>query len=208
MIVLKKDVTSLELKKIKDLQIYIAKKYPRFGTDGVEMIFVSLYTINNYRRRKTFLTAVAPGNPLETIICKPEFLIYFYIVRNHGKTIMGYPKEKVFPKISKNEFVSTSNNVAVKNISYWEESCKKTSHEQFYCVTTLCRALYIKRNKTYPSKLESKNWAKNNYPIFKDVIEYAWELRGKWTPKDKPLNELKYKEIINFCEFARKELSQ
>lgn len=207
MIVLKKGINKDEFEKIKDLQKYISEKYPRFGTDGVEMIFVSTETIKNYLDKETFLTAIAPGNPLETIVCEPEFLIYFYIVRNYGKTILGTPKEEVFPIISKNDFVNTSNKVALENIPRWKEACKKTLHEQFYSVITLCRALYIKENKTYPSKLEAENWAKNKYPDFKDMVEYTWNQRGKWKETDRPTDEHKYQEIIKFFEFAKSELS-
>lgn len=207
MIVLKRDINKDEFEKIKDLQKYISEEYSRFGTDGIEMIFVSTETIKSYLVKETFLTAVAPGNPLETIVCKPEFLIYFYIVRNYGETILGTPKKEVFPEISKTDFVNMSNSVALENIPYWKESCKKTLHEQFYSVITLCRALYIKENKTYPSKLEAKNWAKNKYPNFKDIIEYAWNQRGKWKETDKPTDEHKYQEIIKFFEFAKIKLS-
>lgn len=207
MIVLKRDINKDEFEKIKDLQKYISEEYSRFGTDGIEMIFVSTETIKSYLVKETFLTAVAPGNPLETIVCKPEFLIYFYIVRNYGETILGTPKKEVFPEISKTDFVNMSNSVALENIPYWKESCKKTLHEQFYSVITLCRALYIKENKTCPSKLEAKNWAKNKYPNFKDIIEYAWNQRGKWKETDKPTDEHKYQEIIKFFEFAKIKLS-
>lgn len=208
MIVLKKDISTSEFKKIKDLQKYISEKYPRFGTDGVEMIFVSTYAINNYLHEKTFLTAVAPGNPLETTVCKPEFMIYFYMVKNYGKTIVGVPKEKIFPEISKADFVNISNKVALENIPYWKESCKKTFHEQFYSVITLCRALYISKNKIYPSKLEAKNWAIYNYPHFKDIIEYVWLLRGKWKKTDIPTDEYKYQKIMDFFDFAKDELKK
>lgn len=207
MIVLKKDINKDEFEKIKNLQKYISEKYPRFGTDGIEMIFVSTETIKNYLVKEAFLTAVAPGNPLETIVCKPEFLIYFYIVKNYGETILGTPKEEVFSEISITDFVNMSNKVALENIPYWKEACKKTLHEQFYAVITLCRALYVKENKTYPSKLEAKNWAKNKYPNFKDIVEYAWNQRGKWEITDKPNDEHKYQEIIKFFEFAKSELS-
>lgn len=207
MIVLKSNINKDEFEKIKDLQKYIAEKYSRFGTDGIEMIFVSTDTINNYLNKKTYLTAVAPGNPLETIICKPEFLIYFYIVKNYGETVLGTPKEEVFSKISITDFVNMSNSVALENIPYWNEACKKTLHEQFYAVITLCRALYIKENKTYPSKLEAKNWAKNKYLNFKDIVEYAWNQRGKWKETDRPTDEHKYQEIIEFFGFAKSKLS-
>ena len=207
MIVLKRDINTDEFEKIKDLQKYISKKYSRFGTDGIEMIFVSTETIKKYLIKETFLTAVAPGNPLETIVCKTECLIYFYIVRNYGKTILGTPKEEVFPIISETDFVNMSNKVALENIPYWEEACKKTLHEQFYSVITLCRAFYIKENKTYPSKLEAKNWTKNKYPDFKDIIEYAWNQRGKWKETDNPTDDHKYQEIIEFFEFAKNELN-
>lgn len=206
MIVVKKDIDACELKKIQELQKYIFKKYPRFGMDGIEMLFVSTYTLDNYLRKKTFLTAVAPGNPLETIICKPEFLIYFYIVRNYGKTLIGVPKEKVFPEILVDDFVSMSNSVAISTIPQWKELCVKTLHEQFYSVITLCRALYVKENKSYPSKLQAKNWAEDVYPEFKDMIEYAWSLRGKWKKEDKPRDSCRYQEIINFFDFAESEL--
>ncbi len=207
MIVLKRDINKSEFEKIKDLQKYISEKYSRFGTDGIEMIFVSTETIKSYLVKETFLTAVAPGNPLETVVCKPEFLIYFYIVKNYGKTILGTPKEEVFPIISETDFVNMSNKVATENIPYWKEACKKTLHEQFYSVITLCRALYIKENKTYPSKLEAKNWTKNKYPNFKDIIEYAWNQRGKWKETDEPTDEHKHKEIIEFFGFAKSKLS-
>ncbi len=207
MIVLKKGINKDEFERIKDLQKYISEKYSRFGTDGIEMIFVSTETIKNYLVKETFLTAVAPGNPLETVVCKPEFLIYFYIVKNYGKTILGTPKEEVFPIISETDFVNMSNKVATENIPYWKEACKKTLHEQFYSVITLCRALYIKENKTYPSKLEAKNWTKNKYPNFKDIIEYAWNQRGKWKETDEPTDEHKHKEIIEFFGFAKSKLS-
>lgn len=206
MIVLKKDISTSEFERIKNLQKYISEKYPKFGKDGVELIFISTYTINNYLNEKTYLTAVAPGNPLETIICKPEFLIYFYIVKNYGKTILGTPKEKIFPEISKIDFVNMSNEVAIKNIPYWKESCKQTLHEQFYAVITICRALYVKSTGIYPSKLQAKNWAKDNYPSFKDIIEYTWSLRGKWKKSDKPTDAHIYQEIINFFEFASNKL--
>ena len=118
MIVLKRDINKDEFEKIKNLQKYISEKYSRFGTDGIEMIFVSTETIKNYLVKETFLTAVAPGNPLETVVCKPEFLIYFYIVKNYGKTILGIPKEEVFPIISETDFVNMSNKVALENIPY------------------------------------------------------------------------------------------
>lgn len=207
MIVLKRDINKGEFEKIKDLQKYISEKYPKFNADRLEMIFVSMDTINNYLSKKTYLTAIAPGNPLETIVCKPEFLIYFYIVRNYGETVLGTPKEEVFSEISITDFVNMSNRVALQNIPYWKESCKQTLHEQFYSVITLCRALYIKEIGIYPSKSQAKNWAKNKYPNFKDIVEYAWNQRGKWEITDKPNDEHKYQEIIKFFEFAKSELS-
>ena len=123
MIVLKKDINKDEFEKIKNLQKYISEKYPKFNTDRLEMIFVSMDTINNYLSKKTYLTAIAPGNPLETIVCKPEFLIYFYIVRNYGETVLGTLKEEVFSEISITDFVNMSNRVALQNIPYWKESC-------------------------------------------------------------------------------------
>ena len=67
--------------------------------------------------------------------------------------------------------------------------------------------MYIKENKTYPSKLESKNWTKERYPKFKDIIEYTWNQRGKWKETDKPTDKQKYEEIIKFFEFAKNELN-
>ena len=199
-IILKEDLDGKSFDLIKKLQLEFSEKYPHWNKDGIEMIFVSIFILQNFKKQKTLISVTSPGMPLQTIENKEYYQIYWYFLQDYGKLLYGKDINEIIPKIQKHEFIEQSCKFMLNELPIWEDLAKQSCHDQYYLVVTICRILYLIENKSHTSKKKALFWAIDFYPEFKDLFEFCWSWRGKWQIKGKPLDSINL--VLKFFNFA------
>jgi hypothetical protein len=150
--------------------------------DRLEIAYISLQALKTFRAQSSQIGIISPGEPFHFKEAGKDWLMNWYMVREKGITLFGPLPQAIIDPISKNEFIQ-----AVKdNIREWREWIYHMTHigGQAYSILTMCRALYLCRNGEQVSKIRAAEWAGNELPQWKELIQKAVYWRQNWRTAD------------------------
>lgn len=184
------------LERLRAMHDGFVRDHPRWD-DRVEVAYLSLAALRTFKTRASPLAIISPGEPLHLIAAGPDWLMNWYLVRDHGVALLGPPPAEIIPRISKTEFIDAVRDHAA---GAWFDRLRGRK-QQSYAVLTLGRALYAHRFGEHVSKQAAAAWAQHTFPEWADLIQDALRWRATaGEPDDDPAASLpatvRYLEMI------------
>lgn len=163
LIVVEDNITHEDKKKIIDGLINIEKDISR---NCIEMSIVLEEKIKHFQPPMDFIlhySKVHKDKYLENgFMCEdskdPDLTAHLAIINARGKCLYGKAIDELGINISEEEFIDS----IIDDLNY---SSEDISIQPEYVILNLCRTLKHLDDKTFSSKLEGGNWAKNRYGV-------------------------------------------
>jgi hypothetical protein len=191
---LSSEVGEHELQALGQLHAQFIRKHPTWD-DRVEIAYVSTEGLRTFKSRPSCVANISPGEPLNRRLVGREWIVGYYLVREHGIALLGPPPETLIDEISRDEFVG-----AVREyFARWRDLSPPpaTRGPQRYAVLTMCRGLYALRHGGVISKKQAALWAQREFPTWAAVIEQAITAAN-----NDPASETDSRDTARFVEFA------
>lgn len=119
----------------------------------IEVAYLTTEALQSFRAYASEIAIISPGEPFHRKEAGQDWLVNWYMVRQHGQTLFGPPPDAVIPPITQAEFVETIRH-HTKSWAEWIDDCYYLG-SQAYAIFTLCRALYTDRYGEQRSKLQA-----------------------------------------------------
>lgn len=192
---LSSDLDDNELQEIRRLHTEFVQEYPAWD-DRVEVAYVSTKALRAFKSHPSSVANISPGEPLNVRMVGREWMIGYYLVREHGVTLFGPPPKDLIEDISREEFLDAVR----ESLAGWlgSMSPSATRGPQRYAVLTICRSLYALRYGRVTSKRQAALWAEQELPEWVPVIS-----RALASTNDDPASEADHRETVRFIEFAQ-----
>jgi predicted nucleotidyltransferase len=189
-----------ELDRVHKLHQEIARTEPRWD-DRIEVAYLTLDALRTFRTQASTIAIISPGEPFHTLDAGKDWLVNWYMVREHGVTLFGPPPQSVIAPIAKEEFIETIRS-HTKSWAQWIEGCRYRGG-QAYAVLTMCRALYTLAHGEQVSKVRAAAWAAHKYPQWATLIDNALRWRARsYDAAGEPSPETTFPETERFVHFA------
>lgn len=183
-----------ELSTLETLHAEFARSYPAWD-DRVEVAYVPTSGLRTFKTHSSTLAIISPGEPLHLKEIGREGLIHYYLVREHGITLIGPPPQTLIDEISLDEF----RDAVRAYLARWRKPMAPsgTRGPQRYVVLTMCRGLYGLSHGRQASKKQAALWAQNEFPEWAAIIE-----RVLTAANDDPASEGDHEDTAQFVDFA------
>ena len=123
-----------------------------------------------------------------------QYALHWFFVRDYGEVLMGPDPAEVFPYLSSDDFVEKVRQALKSALPSWQQCAEQSCQDQSYSIVTACRGLYVLATGRHTSKVKACEWAKQQWPEYAPLIDYAWSWRGRWDDGDiqEKLNATRY----------------
>lgn len=201
-VVLELDINDKDFWQLSSMHDTLVKDFPDWD-DRIEIAYVSLSSLTNFRVKKYKIAVISPGEPFNIKDAGTDWLINFYLLHNNSITLLGPEAKDIISPISDEEFV---NNVKEQAIEwrFWVEQTKKSIGYQFYAVLTICRAYYVVFHGKQVSKLTAALWMKSNFDKWQKLIDNTLVYsQSQYKPPFESQYEAVYQfvhEVVNIME--------
>jgi len=193
--IVKNPLSSEELELVKALHIKIENKYKEWA-ERIECSYLPVNLLPEIMPPKIPRPWWGSGVFYPEALYGNEWIINQYQLYNFGITLFG-PDYKI---ISKPIDIKEVQKACVGDLfQEWELKIRdskwlENSHYQSYLVLNLCRILYTVLCGEVGSKKVSAEWAKNEYPEWKKLIEIAenWRYGIEMKEKEKAIELVKF----------------
>jgi predicted nucleotidyltransferase len=187
------DIEDDEFEALRRMHAAIAAER-RDWDDRIEVCYISVDALRSVKSRTSQIVNISPGEPFHRTEANKEWLVRWYLIREHGQTLIGPSPETLIEPISQEEFIQSVKDHA-RSWGKWVEGMKNR-YAQSYAILTMCRALYSCKNGTQVSKLEAAQWALREYPEWSVLIQEAmnWKAAGK----DAQPDEVNFPRTVQF----------
>jgi len=167
-------LTEAELDALRQMHRDFVAQHPQWN-DRIEVAYLSLEALRTFKTQNSQIGIISPGEPLHFVDAGVEWLMNWYMVQEHGITLLGPPPETIIEPISRDEFV----HVIKQHVSGWNEYVQHGKHRGFqaYSILTMCRGLYTLSHGEQVSKIRAAEWAKQAIPEWADLIQKAIDWR-------------------------------
>lgn len=202
LVIVSEDISPRQLDNLKIMHASFVKRHPEWD-DRVEVTYVPLKGMQNFKTQSCGIARISPGEPLHFRSMDKDWLMDWYAVRNYGQKILGANIEEVVPYISLKEFKDSLKSF----LPNWLLSAKQANHigYQSYIILSLCRSLYVFVYSRQISKKQAGIWACTIFPQWKYLIENALEWHGS---ADKTRNVESRKNTEDFVKFMIGEVDK
>jgi Aminoglycoside adenylyltransferase, C-terminal domain len=159
-----------KLAALARLHAAVARSYPEWD-DRIEVAYVPMSALRTFKSRTSTVAIIEPGERLRLKRIGSEGLLHYYLVREHGITLLGPSPRTLIDEISAEEYVD-----AVRSyLARWHEpmAAGTTRAGQRYAVLTMCRGLYTLAHSRPTSKSQAARWAQKAFPEWAATIERA-----------------------------------
>jgi hypothetical protein len=196
---LSSEVDEREFPRIADMHAEYAQEHPAWN-GRVEVAYVSTNALQTFKTRASRVANISPGESLNLRVVGREWLIGYYLVREHGIALFGPPPDTLIDDISREEFLAAVR----QELLGWRRSLTPcaTRGPQRYAVLTLCRGLYALQDGRVVSKKKAALWAQREFPEWATVIGRALD-----SANDDSASETDHRETARFIEFARSQVA-
>lgn len=132
-----------------------------------------------------------------------EWILNLYQLYKYGVTIYGPGPKNYVKRVNTNDVIKASR---ANLLNEWQPKLKEStpfknadydrSHLQAYAILTMCRILYVSKNKKFSTKKEASLWAKN---IYNNLWSVLIDKAEKWKHGDEMNAE---QETLSFIKFT------
>jgi predicted nucleotidyltransferase len=171
------DLDDRELAALGRMHAGFSAAHPHWR-NRVEVAYVTQAALRTFRDQISTIAVISPGEPLHPKAAGRDWLMNWYMVREHGRALAGPPPDALIEPISTAEFVQSIREYAQAWAGRIDGARDQPS--QAYAILTLCRALYTVRHGQQASKLQAARWAAQELPQWAGLIERALEWRAAW----------------------------
>ena len=137
----------------------------------LEIAYVSRDALQSTKTKSSKMGIISPGEPFHIVDSEFGWLMNWYMVREHGVTLLGPPPQDIIEDIHKDDFVK-----AVKgHLYYLRDYVDGVQHQggQGYVILTMCRGLHTLRHGEQLSKKQAAEWAEKELPQWATLIRQA-----------------------------------
>lgn len=195
-VVLKESASREKIEEAKKLHSDAEKKFEKWA-HRVECSYIPLEMLKSILPPETPRPYFGGGIFYPEAPYGNEWIINQYFLYKNGVALIGPD----FKTLTKPVNITDVQKACVKDLyKEWEPKITDSeyladSHQQSYVVLNLCRILYTVMRNEAVSKKAAAEWAKNEYPEWKDLVETAevWHY-GIKMHRDK--------EVIEFIKFV------
>ena len=173
--VIKHDLDELEFLSVESMHHAFAAAHPDWD-DRIEVQYLPAAALNSFKTITSKMAAISPGEPFHGKFAGHDWLLNWYDVQQHGRTLVGPPPGDHIPHISHEEFVSALREQALE----WADRVAQLPPRpgaQAYAILTMCRALYGATYGAQASKTQAARWAQRELPPWAPLIARALEWR-------------------------------
>lgn len=199
-VVLKRAVSSKQMKLIEILHAEMGQKFPKWA-ERVECSYVPMDMLSNILPPKEPRPYFGGGIFYPEAPCGNEWLINNYLLYKYSIPLLGPDFKTLIEPIS----IEDVKQACRRDLDVeWKPKITdnlylENSHQQSYVVLNLCRILYTVMNGETVSKKVANNWAKKEYPEWRNLIETAdnWHYGAEMKREQ---------EVVEFIKFAIKKV--
>jgi hypothetical protein len=171
------DLDDVEFAAINEAHARLIATYP-IWENRLEIGYLSLQALQNFKTVTSQIAIISPGEPFHWKDAGRDWLLNWYIVREHGLALYGPPPTAIIVTISKAEYIQ-----AVRDqVEEWGDYIDHVQSRPYqgYVILTMCRALYAIRTGSYTSKKQAAQWAAHELPEWSTLINTALLWRQSW----------------------------
>lgn len=202
--VLDADLSGQDAARLLAMHTAFGQRHPVWE-DRVEVAYLSKTALQTFRECASTIGIISPGEPFHTKAASKDWLVNWYIVREHGKTLYGPPPAAVIGPIAKEEFLQIIDEHA-RAWAGWVQDISKRRGSQAYAIITLCRALYTHTFGEQPSKKQAAGWAMQHLPEWAPLIQRALAWREQ-SQSDQSEDTAAFPETVAFVNFVIQRIS-
>ena len=196
--VLKSGLNAREFDGLLQMHDGFAAENP-FWHGRIEVAYLPSAALKTFRSQVSKIAVISPGEPFHTKDAAREWLMNWWMVREHGVTLFGPLPGTLIDPISREEFLQNVREHTVLWGEWIEEN--RALPPQSYVIITACRALYAISHGEQASKKRAARWAQARYPQWAGLIGDALSWRaGAGHEGVDP--ETTYPETLRFVHFA------
>ena len=192
--VVRSDIEGHDFDRLDEMHERFIVDHPAWE-DRVEVAYVSVPALRGFKTETSDIAVVSPGEPFHVKEAGKDWLINWYMVREHDVALYGPSSRTLIPELSRAEFVE-----AVRKQSgdwtAWVYGMRRRG-EQSYAVLTMCRALYACTHGEQASKERAALWAQSYLPQWAPLIQRALSRRGQDEAAD---DEETFPEVVRFVQ--------
>lgn len=192
------NLTEDEFARLHKMHDGFAAEHPEWY-DRIEVAYLAVRGLRTFREERSPIAVISPGEPFNQKDAGADWLVNWWVVREHGVTLYGPPATDVIVPIDKVEFL----HIVQEHARYWPTWVHDLRHPkaQAYAIITMCRAQYALEHGEQPSKEEAARWAQVRWPQWAALIErgLAWRVAPE---AELPDGEAYFAETEAFVKFA------
>lgn len=180
----------------------LQRAYPAWA-DRIEVGYFPTETLRNYKSIRGDVVRISPGEPLHRTPALPHWLTDLYAVQQHGRHLLGEPKEQHLPVISVEEFRATIQQM----VADWTEEVVGVEEErhQAYVRLVMCRSIFAYANGEQASKVQAAQWVTQRFPQWKGEVDDALLWRASDSPAVNLESAERTIEMVRFVFGATRE---
>jgi predicted nucleotidyltransferase len=148
----------------------LARANPEW-VDRIEVDYVAVDGLGHCQTRSTTIARISPGEPLHLLEAGRDFLLDWYPARRDAVGLLGPPIDLLIPEISEAEYLDELRGYLAGFLERFDEDASAGS--QSYAVLTMCRGLFLLRDRERLSKREAARRASIEFPRWAPVIGSA-----------------------------------
>lgn len=148
----------------------VVRRHPDWD-DRIEVAYLSRNGLWDFRKRRTAMGIISPGEPLHYRLAGADWLMNWYLVRAGARTLRGPVPAALIPPISHQAFIES-----VRQHARWRSSSMDDVRGlpgQSYTVLTMCRTLCAHHTGKLVSKADAAAWVANAYPEWSPLVQEA-----------------------------------
>ena len=193
------DVDDKEFEQLRNMHDDLIANHPKWD-NRIEIQYLSAHALQTFKTQRSQIAVISPGEPFNIKDAGIDWLMNWYLVREHGVVLFGANPRTLIPPISKKEFLQASREHA-KDWVEWANQ-PRDRKGQSYAILTMCRALYASRNGEQASKKQAALWAQKLFPQWASLIQNAlvWRAARRDERAD---HGATFPETARFIHFAR-----
>jgi hypothetical protein len=172
---LKSEVDDAALARLEAMHAGFVQRHPEWR-DRIEVCYVATDALASVRQPHSVVN-ISPGEPIHRRETSAEWLMSWYLTREHGLTLFGLDAATIIESVSRQEFIGSARLHASRWLEYVEDAAGSRG-KQAYAILTLCRAFYVCRHGEQASKRQAALWAASELPHWAPLISdaLAWRL--------------------------------
>lgn len=192
------DTGDQELEQLRGMHNALVLENPEWE-DRIEVQYITADALRTFKTQRSRMAAISPGEPFNVKDAGVDWLMNWYIVREHSRVLWGPDPRTLIPPISREEFLQASR----EHARYWAEWANQPRDQrgQSYAILTMCRVLYASQWGEQASKSQAALWTQEQFPQWASLIQQALVWR-KAADDELVGHEVTWPEAARFIHFA------